>query len=55
VAEVMQSPRNPQMIARVQDALRRTPAFVPASLDRRPQTMRVVLSLSKVSVNDRSY
>ena len=55
VAEVMQPPRNPQMIARVQDALRRTPAFVPASVDRRPQTMRVVLSLSKVSVRDRSF
>lgn len=55
VAEVMQSPRNPQMLSRVQDALRRTPAFVPAAIDRRPQTMRVVLSLSKVSVHDRSY
>jgi hypothetical protein len=55
VAEVMQSPRNPQMLSRVQDALRRTPAFVPASIDRRPQTMRVVLSLSKVSVQDRSF
>ena len=55
VAEVMQSPRNPQMLSRVQDALRRTPAFVPASRDRRPQTMRVVLSLSKVSVHDRSF
>jgi len=52
VAEVMQPPRNPQMLSRVQDALRRTPAFVPASIDRRPQTMRVVLSLSKVSVRD---
>ncbi|HLL75134.1 MAG TPA: zf-HC2 domain-containing protein [Pyrinomonadaceae bacterium] len=55
VAEVMQPPRNPQMLSRVQDALRRTPAFVPASIDRRPQTMRVVLSLSKVSVHERSF
>jgi hypothetical protein len=55
VAEVMQPPRNPEMLSRVQDALRRTPAFVPASIDRRPQTMRVVLSLSKVSVHDRSF
>lgn len=55
VAEVMQSPRDPQVLSRVQDALRRTPAFVPASLDRRPQTTRVVLSLSKVSVRDRSF
>ena len=52
VAEVMQRPRNPRMLSRVQDALRRTPAFVPASIDRRPQTMRVVLSLSKVNVRD---
>jgi hypothetical protein len=52
VAEVMQPPRNPQMLSRVQDALRRTPAFVPAAIDRRPQTMRVVLSLSKVNVRD---
>jgi Putative zinc-finger len=55
VAEVMQSPRDPRVLAEVQDALRRTPAFVPASLDRRPQTMRVVLSLSKVSVRDRTF
>lgn len=54
VAEVMQSPRNPEMLAQVQDALRRNPPFVPASFDRRPQTMRVVLSLSKVSVHDSS-
>ena len=55
VAEVMQPPRNPEVLAQVQAALRRNPAFVPASLDRRPQTMRVVLSLSKVSVHDSSY
>jgi len=55
VAEVMQSPRNPAVLAQVQAALRRNPAFVPAALDRRPQTMRVVLSLSKVSVHEGSY
>ena len=55
VAEVMQSPRDPEKLAQVQDALRRNPPFVPASFDRRPQTMRVVLSLSKVSVHDSSY
>lgn len=53
--EVMQPPRNRHTLIEVEDALRRTPAFVPASLDRRPQTMRVVLSLSKVSVRQRSF
>jgi hypothetical protein len=53
--EVMQAPRDRRMLSRVEDALRRTPAFVPASLDRRPQTMRVVLSLSKVNVRQRSF
>ncbi|MDT7541002.1 MAG: hypothetical protein QOE33_906 [Acidobacteriota bacterium] len=53
--EVMQSPRDHHTLARIEDALRRTPAFVPASLDRRPQTMRVVLSLSKVNVSEHSY
>jgi hypothetical protein len=53
--EVMQTPRDQHMLKEVEDALRRTPAFVPASLDRRPQTMRVVLSLSKVNVRERSF
>lgn len=55
LAEVVQAPRNRQMLYEVEAALRKTPAFVPASLDQRPQTMRVVLSLSKVNVQDRSY
>ena len=55
LAEVVSAPRNPQMLAEVQEALPRNPAFVPAVYDRRPQTMRVVLSLSKVSVHERSF
>ena len=55
LAEVVQPPRNPRMLGEVQDALRKTPAFVPAALDQRPQTMRVVLSLSRVSVRERSF
>lgn len=55
IAGVVQAPRNPQLLADVQEALRRTPAFVPASRDRRPQTMRVVFSVSKVNVHDRSF
>ena len=55
LAEVVQTPHNRRMLDEVAAALRKTPAFVPASLDQRPQTMRVVLSLSKVNVQDRSY
>lgn len=55
LTEIVQPPRNPHMLDEVQDALRRNPAFVPASLDQRPQTMRVVLSLSKVNVSERSF
>ncbi len=55
LAEVVQTPRNRHMLYEVEAALRQTPAFVPASLDQRPQTMRVVLSLSKVNVPDRSF
>ena len=53
--EVVSAPRNPQMLDEVQEALRRNPAFVPAAYDHRPETMRVVLSLSKVSVHERSF
>ena len=55
LAEVVQTPHNRRMLDEVAAALRKTPPFVPASLDQRPQTMRVVLSLSKVNVQDRSY
>ena len=55
LAGIVQPPRNPHLLDEVQEAFRQTPAFVPASLDRRPQTMRVVLSLSKVSVHEDSF
>jgi hypothetical protein len=55
LAGVVQPPRNPRLLDDVQEAFRRTPAFVPASLDRRPSTLRVVISVSKVSVHDRSF
>ena len=55
LAGVVQPPRNRHMLYEVEAALRQTPAFVPASLDQRPQTMRIVLSLSKVNVQDRSF
>ncbi len=55
LAEVVHAPRNPRMLNELQAALRRNPAFVPASLDHRPQTMRVVFVLQKVDVRERSY
>jgi hypothetical protein len=55
LAGVVQTPRNRHMLYEVEAALRKTPAFVPASTDRRPQTMRVVLSLSKVNVQDHTF
>ncbi|HZT58743.1 MAG TPA: hypothetical protein VFA21_08985, partial [Pyrinomonadaceae bacterium] len=55
LAEVVKPPRNRHMIEDLQDAFREGPAFVPASLDRRPQTMRVVFVLQKMNVADRAY
>ncbi|HEX8456855.1 MAG TPA: zf-HC2 domain-containing protein [Pyrinomonadaceae bacterium] len=55
LAGVVQPPRNPHLLDEVQEAFRRTPAFVPASLDRRPPTLRVVISVSKVNVHERSF
>ncbi len=55
LAEVVQTPRNRHMLDEVTAALRQTPAFVPAALDQRPQTMRVVLSISKVNVSEGSF
>ena len=52
LAEVVQPPRNRLMMAELQDALRKTPAFVPASFDQRPATMRVVFVMQKVNVTD---
>lgn len=55
LAEVVEPPRNRRMVEDLQVALRKNPAFVPASLDRRPQTMRVVFVLQKMNVADNSY
>lgn len=55
LAEVVEAPRNRRMVEDLQIALRKNPAFVPASLDRRPQTMRVVFVLQKMNVADNSY
>jgi hypothetical protein len=55
LADVMQAPRDPRMLADFEKALRENAAFVPASLDRRPKTMRVVFSVQRVDVHARNY
>src|SRR5262249_62343373 len=54
LADVVQPPRDKRMLAEFESALRRNAAFVPASFDRRPDTMRVVITLGpKVQVDSR--
>ncbi len=55
LADVVQAPRDRQMLADFEVALRQSAAFVPASLDRRPDTMRVVFTVQKVDVRDGSF
>ena len=55
LAEVVEPPRNRRMVEDLQTALRKNAAFVPASFDGRPQTMRVVFVLQKMNVADSSY
>ena len=55
LADVVQPPRNRKMLNDFQTALRQDAAFVPASMDRRPDTMRVVFSVQKVDVRDRNF
>jgi hypothetical protein len=52
LADVVQAPKDKRMLDEFESALRRDPAFVPASLDRRPDTMRVVFAVQKVDVDD---
>jgi hypothetical protein len=55
LAEVVQAPRDRRMLDDFESALRRDAAFVPASLDRRPDTMRVVFTVQKVDVRDPGF
>lgn len=55
LADVVQPPRDKRMLDEFESALRRDPAFVPASLDRRPDTMRVVLTFTRSDVDDRKF
>jgi hypothetical protein len=55
LADVVQPPRDRRLLDEFQNALREGPAFVPASYDRRPQTMRVVFVLQKVNVREGDF
>ena len=55
VADVMHAPKDRQLLDDFQAALRNNAAFVPAALDRRPGTMRVVFSVQRVEVRERNY
>ena len=53
LANVAKAPRDRRMLQDVANALRQDAAFVPASLDKRPETMRVVFSVQRVDVHER--
>lgn len=55
LADVVQAPRDRRMLDEFESALRQSAAFVPASLDRRPDTMRVVFAVQKVDVDERKF
>lgn len=55
LAEVMQAPRDRRVLEDFAEALRKNAAFVPAALDHRPETMRVVFSVQRVDVHDQYY
>lgn len=55
VAGVMHAPRDRRMLEDFQQALRTDAAFVPAAMDRRPETMRVVFSVQRVDVRESNY
>src|SRR5215510_4777191 len=55
LADVVQAPRDRRMLDEFESALRQDAAFVPASVDRRPDTMRVVFTMQKVDVDDRNF
>jgi hypothetical protein len=55
LAGVVHPPRDRQMLADFEAALRTDAAFVPAAFDRRPDTMRVVFTVQKVDIRERSF
>jgi Putative zinc-finger len=56
LADVVQAPKDKRMLDEFESALRQDAPFVPASYDRRPDTMRVVITLGqKVEVDDQNF
>jgi hypothetical protein len=55
LANVMHAPKDRRMLDDFQAALRNNAAFVPAALDRRAETMRVVFSIQRVEVRESNY
>jgi hypothetical protein len=55
LADVVNPPRDKRMLDEFESALRQNAAFVPASLDRRPDTMRVVFVVQKADKIQVSY
>jgi len=55
LAEVVTPPRDKRMLDEFESALRENAAFVPASLDRRPDTMRIVFTVQRVNKIEADY
>jgi hypothetical protein len=55
LADVVQPPRDKRLLDEFESALRQNAAFVKASLDGRPDTMRVVFAVQKVDVDERQF
>jgi hypothetical protein len=56
LADVVQAPRDRRMLDEFESALRQDAPFVPASFDRRPDTMRVFFTVGqKVDVDARNF
>src|SRR5262245_36514094 len=56
LSDVVQPPRDRRMLDEFESALRQDAPFVPAALDRRPDTMRVVFTLgTKVDVDGQNF
>lgn len=55
LADIVQAPRDRRLLDEFQNALREGPAFVPASYDKRPQTMRVVFVFQKINVREGDF
>lgn len=52
VADVLEAPNNKDKLAELERILSTDPAFVPATYDKRPENLRVVLMIQKVDVKE---